>query len=356
MRYFPVFIELTEGNTVLVCGGGEEALRKVRLLLKTKAAIAIVAPALHDELLQLVKTNRVTWTAAAFSPEQLKTAPSAIFCASDDLTNAQASAASQGRNIPVNVVDRPDLSTFIVPAIVDRDPLVIAIGTEGAGPVLAQGLRARIEAMLPPSIGGLVKRAASLRQVIAQTVPAGAPRRDFWRTFFFGPAREAFLDGDDGRYAGELERAIATAGTVHPGRISLLDVCQDAELLTLKAHRLLQAADVIIYDASISPAVMEYARRDAERQAVTASIWSSNDNDHRKTVLEILKTALAGRRIVRLFDSNASALDTELAALRKLNTGSIGIDFIRGVQADCSWAPLVDGPSLDQANPWRLAS
>ncbi|NNE24769.1 MAG: hypothetical protein HKN11_19395 [Rhizobiales bacterium] len=357
MRYFPIFIDLDPGNTVLVYGGSEDAARKVRLLLKTGAAISIVATSLNDELSKLVRDARLTWIAAGFRPEQLSGRPRAVFAACGDDTNALVSRAAQNHNIPVNVVDRADLSTFIIPAIVDRDPLVVAIGTEGAGPVLAQGVRSRIEAMLPAAVGGLLARAAVLRQTVANIIPAGPARRAFWDRYFFGAPRDAFLAGDEPGFADAVERQLASPDeTTAAGRISLLDVCEDPELLTLKAHRLLLEADIIVHDRSVAPGVLEFARRDARRQSVDTSIWVRTPDHHLRTAEQLLKQAGAGRRIVRLYDANASALDAELTVLGAHNTTNIAIDHIRAAPDEHTWAPLIDGRTVDGITPWRLAS
>lgn len=357
MRYFPIFIDLDPGNSVLVFGGSEDAARKVRLLLKTDVAINIVAAKLNAELTGLLKYDRLTWLAASFSRNQLAARPRAIFAAADDDTNAQVSRVAQDYNIPVNVVDRADLSTFIVPAIVDRDPLVVAIGTEGTGPVLAQGIRARIEAMLPATIGGLLTRAAALRNTVANVIPSGPARRSFWSEYFFGAPRDAYLSGDDVRYATTVEQRLSSAYELAAtGHISLVDVCDDPELLTLKAHRLLQEADIIVHDQAIAPDILEYARRDALRRSVTGSIWTSGPDAFGQTAAALVKQARAGRRVVRLYDASASALDSELAALGELNITSFAIVHIRSNPDERTWSPLIDGETVDGTTPWRLAS
>ncbi len=360
MRYFPVFVHLTNSQTVLVFGGGSDALCKIRLLMKTDVAINVIAPELNDELTELVRTGRIVWSATEFHAEQLTNRVRAIFVASGEPVATNVSAAATELGIAVNVVDRPDLSSFIVPAIVDRDPLVVAIGTEGAGPVLAQALRARIEVVLPPSIGGLLQRAAALRPAISRRVPAGTARRTFWHEFFFGRVREAYLLGNEQRYKRELDRTIAYAThRTAAGRISLINVCHDPELLTLKAHRLLQEADIILHDRAVATGVMEYARRDARRIVVQQSVWSSTDTDHQQTVLNALEEAASGQNVVRLFDGATAALDAELAKLRDLNKFGIDVDCVRGgVEEDCTWAPLIDGvrDPEDSTTAWRFAS
>lgn len=182
MRYFPIFVDL-QGRRVVVVGGGEEALRKVRLLLKTDAVIEVVAPQLHAEL---AESSRVHWVGTEFRPALLDGA--ALVCSADKALNAQVSAEAQARGIPVNAVDEADISTFIVPSIVDRDPVVVAIGTEGTAPVLGQSIRAKIDGLLPHSLGKVAARAQGLRERVANLVPAGNRRRAFWHDFFFGAA------------------------------------------------------------------------------------------------------------------------------------------------------------------------
>ncbi len=149
MRYFPIFVDL-KGRRVVVVGGGEEATRKIRLLLKTEAVIEVIAAELHPEL---AANDRIRWAAKAFDAALLEGA-ALVYSADKDL-NPTVSAAAQARGIPVNAVDEADISTFIVPSIVDRDPVVVAIGTEGTAPVLAQGIRARIDGMLPRASASL---------------------------------------------------------------------------------------------------------------------------------------------------------------------------------------------------------
>ena len=165
-----------------------------------------------------------------------------MFAAAEDEVNERVSVEAHKRDILVNVVDDAELSNSIVPAIVDRDPLVVAIGTEGAAPVLAQGIRGEIEASLPPFLGALTKAAGSLRERVAREVPAGRTRREFWERFFFGGMRDAFARGA-GAFREEVASLISASRKSAPGRVSLVGAGPgDAELLTLKAQRKLQGS------------------------------------------------------------------------------------------------------------------
>jgi uroporphyrin-III C-methyltransferase / precorrin-2 dehydrogenase / sirohydrochlorin ferrochelatase len=265
MRYFPIFVDL-ENARVVVVGGGEEALRKVRLLLKTTAQIHVIAPKLHPEL---AENARVNWLAKSYKAEHLDGAR--LVYSADAELNAVVSADAQARGIQINAVDAADISTFIVPSIVDRDPVVVAIGTEGTAPVLGQGIRAKIDAMLPDKLGALAAKAQTLRGRVAQHIPHGNRRRAFWQQFFFGAPRDAFIAGDELNFHTTLHDAVTEALTGNTGRVSLVGAGPgDPELLTLKAQRKLQEADVIVYDRLVSAGVkcrgvMRFAFRWARR-------------------------------------------------------------------------------------------
>jgi uroporphyrin-III C-methyltransferase/precorrin-2 dehydrogenase/sirohydrochlorin ferrochelatase len=300
MRYFPVFLDLAEAKVVVV-GGGEEALRKVRLLLKTDARIEVIAPEIHEEL---AANARVVWRAKTYAGELLDGAR--LVYSADPEFNTQVFADAQARGIPVNAVDQADISTFLVPSIVDRDPVVIAIGTEGAAPVLAMGLRAKIDALLPARLGALAAKAQTLRERIAELVPKGTRRRAFWQEFFFGSPRDAFLSDDDVAFDLSLTDAIYGARTAQTGRISLVGAGPgDPELLTLKAQRKLQEADVIVYDHLIPDAILELARRDAVRIAV-----STQAQDLEAT---LVREASKGLNVVHLVRGNPQGIFASIA-------------------------------------------
>ena len=204
------------------------------------------------------------WLARRFAPNLLDDA--ALVYAADPELNNLVSVEAKARGIPVNVIDGAEISTFITPSIVDRDPVIVAIGTEGTAPVLGQGIRARIDAMLPNALGALAWKANALRPRVANEVPQGSRRRSFWNRFFFGSIRDAAIAGDEAGYAHELNIALNDEAKPSVGRVSLVGAGPgDPELLTLKAQRKLQEADVIVYDGQIGSGILELARRDAVR-------------------------------------------------------------------------------------------
>ena len=288
MRYFPIFVDL-DNRPVTVVGGSEEALRKVRLLLKTGAVINIIAPALHEEL---AAEPRVNWIARGYHAGLLEGA--ALVYSADASLNERVAEDAKALGIPVNAVDNPDISTFIVPSIVDRNPVVVAIGTEGTAPILGQGLRARIDAMLPQALGDLAQAAASLRNRVAAAIPPGNRRRAFWYRFFFGDVREAFIAGESCSYLAGVENLFASEAQAPQGRVTFVSLgSDDPELLTIKAQRKLQEADVIVHDSAVPKAILELARRDAVRMAVKGELYDGATD-------LLLAEARAGKLVVRL--------------------------------------------------------
>lgn len=280
MRYFPVFVDLA-GKRVVVVGGGGEALRKVRLLLKTEAQIEVIAPALHPEL---AAEPRIAWVSDVFMADMLDGA--ALVFSAEPALNDFVSAEAKIRGIQVNAVDEAAISSFIVPSIVDRDPVVVAIGTEGAAPVLAQGLRAKVDALLPENLGLLTRKAAALREVAATQVPVGTARRSFWQDFFFGSVAEASKTSDEVAYELALGDSLFNHSQGAKGRLTVIVPPVDVELLTLKAQRRLMEADVIVSSIP-APALLEMARRDAIRSA---------------NMVQALAEAAHGRNIVVICD------------------------------------------------------
>ena len=317
MRYFPIFFDL-EGREVVVVGGGEEALRKVRLLLKTNAKISVVAPLLHDEL---AAEPRVEWLAKTFVAAQLDGA--ALVYAAEPEINDLVSAEARNRGIPVNVIDVAEISTFLTPSIVDRDPVVVAIGTEGTAPVLGQGIRARIDAMLPQALGDLANKAQALRPRVAEEVPHGNRRRSFWAKFFFGRIRDAAVAGDKAGYAHELNIALKEEAAPSVGRVSIVGAGPgDPELLTLKAQRKLLEADVIVFDRNIAPGILELARRDAERVAVTHMQFD--------TCSLLMRESQAGKHVVLLVSGDVEIGCDEQSVLE---SQGFAVEIVPGIAA-----------------------
>ncbi len=327
MRYFPIFIDLADQRVVVV-GGGEEATRKIRLLLKTTAKIDVIAEELHPEL---SASDRVNWLAREFDAALLDGAR-LVYSAEKEL-NATVSAAAQARGIPVNAVDQADISTFIVPSIVDRDPVVIAIGTEGTAPVLGQGIRAQIDAQLPQELGQLASRAAKLREFVASKVPHGNRRRSFWQSFFFGEVRHSFFAKDKRQFASAFRASIASDSVKPVGRVSLVGAGPgDPELLTLKAHRKIQEADVIVHDRLVSPAILEMARRDAVRIPVGKTPFVKSTPQEEINAI-LVREASKGQKVVRLKGGDPYVFGRGGEEQAAVEAAGFDVDVVPGITA-----------------------
>lgn len=297
MRQFPAFFNL-EGARIVVFGDGEEAARKLRLLVSSPAELVLVG-GFVDAALGAEFQGRVNVVSRAAREAALHDARLVIIAETDEALRADALAAVRARGLPVNVVDQPEACDFTVPSILDRDEIVAAIGSGGAAPVLAKAVRAKLEALLPARIGELAALARRLRPFVAQTITDKAARRRFWEQALTGPAAEAAYAGDlEG--AENLLKAAARATGQAVGMVHIVGAGPgDPELLTLKALRVLQEADIVYYDRLVSPEILALIRRDASRVPVGKS-----KGDHSVPQTEIhhrlIDSAREGLRVVRL--------------------------------------------------------
>lgn len=305
MEHLPIFLDVN-GKRTLVVGAGDVAARKARLLVKAGAHPAVVTAAAEgergcEEIEAMAARGEVDLLRRPFTDADLD-GRVLVFVATDrqDLQVVVAEA-SRSAGIPVNVVDNKRLCTFIMPAIVDRDPITVAVSSAGTAPVLARSIREKIEAMLPPNLGRLARFADRFRGAVKANFQSGAARRRFWEGFFSGPVAASILDGDEVR-AGERmlevvnrpdrldDRGIVFIVGAGPG---------NPDLLTLRALRLMQEADVIVHDRLVSAAILDYARRDSDRIDVgKAKGAHAVSQDAINAIL--LREARAGRRVVRL--------------------------------------------------------
>lgn len=264
MEYFPLFIDLRERDC-LVVGGSETAARKVRLLRQAEARVIVAAAALCPALQALAGRGEISHFEDRLTTAILARQRLIIAAAAEPALNRWVSAEAQRLNIPVNVVDDPALCSAIMPAIIDRSPVVVAIGSGGSAPVLTRLLRSRIEALLPPGLGRLARVAGTLRGHIRLLLRDPAARRQFWERFLRSPLAARIMTdaGYDHEQACEQVLQQASGGRP-PGSIQLLArVPVDPEQLTLRAVRLLASADVVAHDPAIPASVLDYARRDA---------------------------------------------------------------------------------------------
>ncbi|WP_187430418.1 Siroheme synthase [Roseobacter fucihabitans] len=317
MDHFPIFLRV-HGRRIIVSGGGEAALAKLRLLMKTAGHITVFSPAPADDITAWADAGKLTLIRRAMAPGD--TLCAALFYAADEdaAEDARTSRIARADGALVNIVDNLQDSQFITPAIVDRDPVTIAIGTEGAAPVLARAIKADLETRLPATLGPLARIGKTFRKA-ADALPFGRARRDFWRDYYFnaGPAaitggENAVKDRLDTLLVDHLDRKART-GHVHfvgggPG---------DPDLLTMKARRVLDEADVVIYDRLISQPILELARReavmiDAGKEGFGPSMKQEDIN------ALIVQHAQTGAQVVRLKSGDATVfgrLDEEIDAV-----------------------------------------
>ena len=300
MDALPIFMRI-KGRRCTVIGGGEVAARKVTMLLKAGGDVLVVAPELHHELAAMVEAGRIAHRASVFSAEALDGACLAVAATDDDVVNRAVFTEASARNLPVNVVDCPSLCTFTMPAIIERYPLTIAISSGGAAPVLARMLRARIETLVPASYGRLAALAAEFRDQVKARFATTQGRRIFWERVFQGPIGERVLSGQEAAAREALTQALSSdEGQAHHGEVYLVGGGPgDPDLLTFRALRLMQQADVCVYDKLVSKEVMELVRRDAEL------IYVGKARDQHTLPQEeinalLVRLAQEGKRVLRL--------------------------------------------------------
>ena len=313
LNTFPVSYKV-KGQRIVIIGGGEEALNKARLAIKTTASVVIISRKIEADFSSLA----VTVAERPFEPGDLDNT-ALLFVAEPGTDGASALAEARARKIPVNVVDVPDECDFFTPSIIDRAPLTIAVSTEGDAPVLARLVRAKIEALLSPELGPLARLAGSLRERVAATLSKPQARRFF----------EDLVTTTEA----DVEQLLETHATEGGGEVWLIGAGPGAEdLLTLRAQRLLQAADVVVHDQLVPDAVVEMGRRDAERISV-----GKKKGHHSFTQAQInallVRLAKQGKRVARLKSGDPMVFGRageELTALRK---AGIAYRIVPGISA-----------------------
>ena len=266
MDYLPVFLKIKD-RPCLVVGGGKVAARKVRLLARADASITLVSPELCDEVAAAVKKGTLRHVERGFREGDLDGVILVIAATDDAALNRSVSELARRQGIPVNVVDNPALCSFIMPSIIDRSPLQVAVSTGGKSPVLARLLRARLESFIPAAYGQLAKLVDEYRQRVKDRFADVEQRRYFWESILQGRVAELLFAGQEEKARTALQEAIDDVETQHAasGEVYLVGAGPgDPDLITFRALRLMQQADVVVYDRLVSEPILDMVRRDAE--------------------------------------------------------------------------------------------
>ncbi len=345
MNYFPVFFDLT-GQKVLVVGAGEVALRKIVLLERTGAIITVVAPQIAPEFMQRAACGSLNLAIREFVPSDLDDSRLVIVATSHRAVNRWIAKLSEARAIPVNVVDDREASRFIVPAIIDRDPVLVAISTGGASPVLARRLRERLETLIPKRFGDLALWLRELRKATLERLRDTQERRRFFEAIVDGPASRRFIAGDlrGARSIAQQLLALTASAPRAAGEVTLVGAGPgDPELLTLKALRALQDADIILHDRLVSRDVLDLARRDAARICVGKSAGGAGTTQREINDL-LISHARLGRRVVRLKGGDPFIFGRGGEELEALARAEINFSVVPGITAAAGCAAYAGIP------------
>ncbi len=332
MDFLPVFLRLQQQRVLLV-GGGQVALRKARLLLRAQAELTVVATTICAELQTLLKSPHLCQV-RSFQDSDLDGVVLVVAATDDQLVNRRVSALAHARKLPVNVVDQPALCSFIFPSIVDRSPLLVAVSSGGSAPVLSRLLRARLETLIPSAYGTLVQLLGRHRDLVKSKLLNTQMRMRFWEGIINGPVAELVLSGQKEK-AELLFQATLNQNRFkqEQGEVYLVGAGPgDPDLLTFRALRLMQQADVVLFDRLVSPEILALVRQDAERIHV-----GKQRSDHTMPQEEIsrllVKLASQGKRVLRLKGGDPFIFGRGGEEISRLAEARIPFQIVPGITA-----------------------
>ena len=320
MKYFPIFLDASYINA-LVIGGGEVAARKIELLLKTTNTITVMAADINSGVERLIKTNNLIWLDHNYQANIL-TQYNLVIAATDHANvNSEAAREAHQANILVNVVDQPDLCRYITPAIIDRDPMIIAMSSSGNAPILLRMLREQIEKMLPAGYGKLAEFSFKFRDHVKARIKGLRNRRTFWEETLRGPIGNKVLFGDIEPAEQLLIASLKNGVTAPAGEIVFIHTLMgEPDKLTLAAHREMQFADAVFYDDNVNYQLIEYIRRDADKipQSIASNIVINYQH--------ALELAEKGKKVIYLLAGNEplpinAALSQSTVSVKELVSG-----------------------------------
>jgi len=333
MQYLPMFAALS-GLDCLVVGGGAVAHRRVGWLRRCGARITVLAPSISAELRALEAAGEVAILERSWAEDSLEPYWLVIAATDDHTVNAAVAAAAAAARRFCNVVDSPELCSFVMPAIIDRDPVLVAISTAGASPVLARWIKGLIEAVLPGRIGEFARFLSSRRQRVKEKIPDGDLRRRFWQAVVDGPvARHAYAGADrecEQRFAAALE---AGAAQTPAGEAWIVGAGPgDAGLITVRGRQLLAQADVVLYDRLVNPEILEYARRDAEFISVGKQA-GGRSTPQSEIDAQLVEHVTQGKLVCRLKGGDPMVFARLAEELSALHAAGAKFQIVPGVSA-----------------------
>ncbi|MBP8013196.1 MAG: uroporphyrinogen-III C-methyltransferase, partial [Acinetobacter sp.] len=332
MDIFPISLKLQQ-QPCLIVGGGHIAYRKALLLAKAGAKIDVLAPEIDDNLLQLVQQSQGQYVQDVFSSSTALRHYRLVIAATDNnRVNQQVFAACEAENVLVNSVDDPPHCRFMVPAIIDRSPLVISVASNGTSPVLSRQIRTQLESSIPHGMGKLAEFSGQWRAAVKQKIVNPEERRIFWEELYASPLKEQVFNDNLDAANQSIQHALAEWQTPK-GEVYLVGAGPgDPELLTLKALRLMQQADVVIYDRLVSAPILELCRRDAEKVYVGKA--RSNHAVPQEGINALLvKYAQAGKRVCRLKGGDPFIFGRGGEEIQELYEAGVSFQVVPGITA-----------------------
>ena len=333
MEHLPIFINLKQ-KPALVVGGGDIALRKINLLIKAQAKVNCLSPLFCKEIKNLSMDGTLNLIEKSFNEEDIKDYSIIIAATDDSSVNALISKLAHSQRIPVNVVDSPELSSFIMPSIVDRSPVIIAVSSAGKAPVLARIIRAKLETVIPSAYGLLAEIAGEYRQKVKNRFSNIKDRRAFWESAFSGVIAEKVFSGRINEAKGDIEEQLENSVEIDLGEVYLVGAGPgDPDLLTFKALRLIQQADVVLYDRLVSKGVMELVRRDSELIYVGKKGGSDESTRQEDINEQLVKLAKSGKRVCRLKGGDPFIFGRGGEEIESLSEHGIPFQVVPGITA-----------------------
>jgi len=336
LDHLPIFLNV-KGRRALVVGGGTLAARKADLLVRAGAEITVLATTMNDDMTHLVEEHHIDHKTHQLSESDLDDCVVAFGASDNNEINQKLHDLASVAGVPVNVSDNPDLCDFIMPALVDRSPLLIAIGSGGTSPLLTRMLKARFETDIPAAYGRLAEFAGEYRDRVKDSIPDMTRRRRFWETMIAGPIAEHLFSAQEDLAVGLMDKLLAEAATDGDkpprGEVYLVGTGPgDPDLLTFRALRLMQQADVVLYDRLIGDGILNLVRRDAER--IYVGKMKKDHTVQQDEISEMLvRLALEGKRVLRLKGGDPFVFGRGGEEIATLAENGVAFQVIPGVTA-----------------------